>query len=370
MNKSSFFSKSIAGLIFVALFWSGCNHRTGIELGVSKHFSVDTLVSPFVRDDNTWALSIAITNGIEERFFNYGNISGNVQIPPTAESIYEIGSITKTFTTTMLAQMVEEGKLSLDGNIVDFLPANLVEWPEDRKISFLDLATHHSGLPRIPDNLKASYAENPGNPYAAYQEEELLDFLRQYVPEEPRKRQVSYSNLGMGLLGYLLVKIDGQPDYESMVSRRIFEPLHMEMSFIEYDKQQLIPGHDEKGKVVSSWEMPVLPGAGAIRSDAKDMLKYVSAQMQGKFSPGILFKPYFDWTDDRKILLGWMSRPLGGTGFTQISHSGGTGGFRSFIGFVAEKNTGVVVLANSAHSVDEIGEALLTGLLEKPRVVH
>lgn len=352
-------------LLVISQLAQSCNHQTGIELGVSRYFSVDTLVAPYLHNKNTRALSIAITDGLEDRFFNFGAISALQPERPTQQTIYEIGSITKTFTTTMLAQMVEEEKIELEGDITDYLPPDLVEWPGDRRITFLDLATHHSGLPRIPGNLKESYSRDPQNPYAHYYEKDLLDFLKNYIPEERDKRNVSYSNLGMGLLGHLLVSIDSEGDYESLVRQRILYPLKMESSFIQDTGQWLIPGHDEKGREVSSWEMPGMAGAGAIRSNTRDMLRYVKAQMLGKVGPDFLFKPYYRFSGDRMIALGWMSDEREEKGYRIIFHSGGTGGFRSFIGFISGSEVAVVVLANSAYNVEEIGMALLTGIMEK-----
>lgn len=335
---------------------------SSIGVGLSANFYVDTLVEPFVTHKNTKALSIGFYQGGDAEFYDYGKVSSKDTSTPNQETVYEIGSVTKTFTTTILAQMVSENKLSLEDRIENFLPENLVNWPEEQSITFLDLATHHSGLPRIPDNLQSSYRKNPANPYQNYLEGDLLDFLRNYKPVPPSERKVSYSNLGMGLLGYLLTKIDDQPDYETMLKKRILEPLEMHGTFVKDELSKLVAGHDDHGKMVSSWEMPVLAGAGAIRSTTQDMLKYLVAEMNSKITPEILFKPRYDYDEKRKIAMGWILQNSDQDDHQIVWHNGGTGGFRSFTGFVRDKDLAVVVLTNSTHSVDEIGFGLINGL--------
>ena len=348
-------------MVSLAAMLSNCRTTSKIGVGSAVNFSIDTLVQPFVDHKDTRALSIAILRDGEPQYFNYGIISSESNMTPTNQTVYEIGSISKTFTTTILAQMVEEQKVKLTDAVSHYFPAGANDWSDDRPVTYLDLATHHSGLPRIPDNLKASYIKNPGNPYANYFEADLLAFINDYNPVEEGKRQISYSNLGVGLLGYLLTRIDDQTDFESLVIKRIFAPLTMNDTYIDAERGDLIPGHDDKGHVVSSWEFPVLAGAGGIRSTSADMLKYLNAHIEGRFAPDILFLPRFDYDDKRKIALGWLlekDRPI-------IWHNGGTGVFRSFVGFVKEDKMAVVVLSNTTHSVDDIGFAILSRLMKQ-----
>jgi CubicO group peptidase (beta-lactamase class C family) len=322
-------------------------------------------VAPYVSNGATWALSIGIIKNGQNYFYNYGACSAQDTTAPSEESIYEIGSITKTFTATILAQMVSESMLKLEDPIDQYLPPGLVSWPDDRRITFEDLATHRSGLPRIPDNLKSSYTKNPSNPYQHYSEQDLLDFLQAYKPIPLEKRKIDYSNFGVGLLGYLLVKMDGQSDYETLVKKRIFDRVGMDDSFITEGQKQLLTGHNAFGMVTPAWDLNVLAGAGAIRSNTTDMLKYVSAQINERLDNGLSHQARYDFDKSRKIGLTWFIKKDDQSHRSLIWHDGGTGGFRSFVGFSKEPKIGVVVLSNAAQHVDKIGFTIFQGLLEE-----
>ncbi|MCB0689721.1 MAG: beta-lactamase family protein [Saprospiraceae bacterium] len=352
-------------LLSMLVFLASCAQQKHIPVGHSVHFSVDTIVQPFVSNRHSYALSIGILRNGQSRFYNYGRISKTDATSPTQHSLYEIGSITKTFTTTVLAEMVKKSEVSLDDPITKFLPDSVCKWPQDRPITFLDLATHHSGLPRIPENLKKSYKINPANPYSNYFEEDLLEFLAYHKPIALEERTVSYSNLGMGLLGYLLMNIEDLGTYESLVDKYIFRPLDMNESVVNESSENLVPGHDNKGHAVSHWEMSALAGAGGIRSSTQDMIKYVEACLTNKFPSDILFQPRYRFGDQGEIGLAWFLRKNESNGSTIIWHNGGTGGFRSFLAFDPDQNLGVVVLTNSTHSVDDIGFQLIERLTDK-----
>jgi CubicO group peptidase (beta-lactamase class C family) len=258
--------------------------------------------------------------------------------------------------------MVSQSLVKLDDPIDQYLPEELVNWSDDRKITFEDLATHRSGLPRIPDNLKSSIKKSPSNPYQHYSEQDLLNFMHSYKPISREKRKVDYSNLGIGLLGYLLTKIDGQPSYEALVKKRIFDRISMDDSFISSGQKKLLPGHNSLGAVTSEWDLNILAGAGAIRSNVVDMLKYVAAQCYEKFDHGLSHVTRYDFDNHRKVGLAWFVKNNDDYSGPTYWHDGGTGGFRSFVGFIKESKTGVVILSNTALHVDNIGFAILEGL--------
>jgi CubicO group peptidase (beta-lactamase class C family) len=349
-------------LLLLCLVVAACASQHKIPIGKSTVFSVDTMVAPFIASPLTKGLSIATFQNGTTQFFNYGKISDADQEAPTENTIYEIGSITKTFTATVLAQMVAEGKVSLADPISKYLPKDLVSWPADNPITLLDLATHKSGLPRIPENMTASYFKNIQNPYLHYSVEELYEFLKKYKPIPIASRKVSYSNLGMGLLGHILTLIEQEKTFEDLVRKRIFAPLKMSNSFIEDKEGRLIQGHDDKGKVTSQWDLPTLAGAGAIRSNTADMVRYGVAQMHEDLYSKGAHEPREDYDDKQKIGLAWMLThdPVGD--FEIVWHTGGTGGFRSFLGFSKEKEILVVILNNSTQSVDFLGVEILRGL--------
>ncbi|HEX9160233.1 MAG TPA: serine hydrolase, partial [Thermoanaerobaculia bacterium] len=284
--------------------------------------------------------------------------------PVNGDTLFEIGSATKVFTCLLLADALKRGEVSLDDPVAKYLP-NSVKVPErdGRKITLLDLATHTSGLPRLPLNMKPA---NASNPYAEYTVQQMYGFLASYtLPRDPGA-MYEYSNLGGGLLGHVLALRAGT-DYETLVRKRITGPLSMNSTVITLDddlKQRLAPGHDNQQQRVPNWDLPALAGAGALRSTANDLLTLLSANLgitRTELAPAMTLmletrRP--TGMTGLEIALGWH---VSTSGERQIVwHNGGTGGYRSFIAFDPKQRTGVVVLSNmSTDAVDDIGRHLL-----------
>jgi serine-type D-Ala-D-Ala carboxypeptidase/endopeptidase len=271
---------------------------------------------------------------------------------PTTETVYEIGSITKGLTGILLADMALAGEVSLHDTLEAFLPQP-ERFPDTiRRITLLQLATHMSGLPRLPANL-AFAVKDPSNPYAHYGVAELETFLRGYVPPPDRTAiTAEYSNLGFGLLGHVLSLKAGMP-YEALLKERVLVPLGMRDTSIALSADQLkrlAPGH-ARGAAVNNWDLPALAGAGAVRSTLADMTRLLQALMHppdariGK-AIRLALEPRAEMGAS-KVGLAWiMTVPPGGVPFTW--HNGGTGGYRSFIGFTQDRKAGLVVLTNGA----------------------
>jgi D-alanyl-D-alanine-carboxypeptidase/D-alanyl-D-alanine-endopeptidase len=282
-----------------------------------------------------------------------------------ADNVFEIGSITKVFTASVLADMVARGELRLDDPVANYLP-RAVRMPVrrgGRPITLLDLARQSSGLPRMPDNFTP---RDSSNPYADYSVQQLYEFLSRYqLPRDPGAAY-EYSNLGMGLLGHAL-SLKARTGYEQLVTRRILAPLGMTETAITFTpamRARLAPGHDGEGLVVPNWDLPTLAGAGALRSTAKDLLTFLVANLDSTATP--LSRTLLQTHSERqatndpnlKIGLAWhvLTRPVGKI----VWHNGGTGGYRSFIGFDPARRIGVVVLCNNGNeNVDDIGFHLL-----------
>jgi len=315
------------------------------------------------RVDNRYTpgIVIGVIDSTGTNFFSYGTRSDDGD-PVDADTVFEIGSITKVFTGTLLAELLEKGKVALDDPIEKFLPKNVtVPSRGGKKITLHHLATHMSGLPRVPDNIEVSDLKNP---YAKYTKDKLYDFLSHYELDRDIGATYEYSNLGVGLLGHILGVITGQ-SYEQMVRKVVTKPLHMKSTGIKLRgraKKHLATGH-ANGKAVGPWSFDCLAGCGALRSTATDMAKFVSANMGLTKSPAT--KALQRATGERidtgipnlKIGLGWHVSNLNDT--TIVWHNGGTHGFHAFCGFVPATNKGVVVLTNSDLNIDDIGMHVL-----------
>jgi serine-type D-Ala-D-Ala carboxypeptidase/endopeptidase len=292
----------------------------------------------------------------------YGN-AGPDSLPLDADSVFEIGSITKVFTAILLADMAERGEVALDDPIAKHLPSTMrVPERSGRKITLLDLSTQTSGLPRLPDNLKPA---DPRNPYADYTVERMYEFLSRHELRRDPGALFEYSNLGVGLLGHVLALRAGK-SYERLVKERILEPLDMDHTAItltSWMTTHLAKGHNTAGAVVLNWDVGVLAGAGALRSTMNDMLRFARANLQSRSRLQQVMQRTHAvrapaGRDDMSIGMNWLVRRVSPQQEV-VWHNGGTGGYRTWLGFDKQKGLAAVILTNSAHGADELGFELL-----------
>lgn len=299
------------------------------------------------------------------KLVSYGALETGDPRVLNGDTIFEIGSVTKVFTSLLLADMVQRGEVALTDPVAKYLPAG-VKMPErnGRQITLEDLATHTSGLPRVPSNMKPKDAANP---YADYTVAQLYEFLSSYQLTRDIGSQYEYSNLGGGLLGHVLA-LRARMDYGELVRTRITGPLGMKDTVIALSpelKARLAMGHDDKLKTVANWDLPTLAGAGAIRSTANDMLTFLGANIgytKTALAPAMaamLTARRPTGSPGLEVALAWHIFTVDGQDL--IWHNGGTGGYRSFIGYDPKSRIGVVVLSNAETSagVDDIGLHLL-----------
>jgi serine-type D-Ala-D-Ala carboxypeptidase/endopeptidase len=274
------------------------------------------------------------------------------------DTVFEIGSVGKVFTALLLADMVPRGEVALDDAVAQFLPPE-VRVPErgGRAVTLRDLASHYSGLPRMPTNF---FPRDPANPYADYTVEQLYQFLAGYQLTRDVGSQYQYSNLGFGLLGHALARRGGA-DYEQLVTARIAAPLGLASTRIALSPQlkaRLAVGHNERLEPVPGWDDTTLAGAGSLRSSVNDLLAFLGAQLDQRKSPlrsamrAMLAVRAPTDAPDVDIALGWHVSKRDGAELAW--HNGGTGGYSSFVGFSPGARVGIVVLANAGLDVDDI----------------
>ena len=283
------------------------------------------------------------------------------------DTVFEIGSVTKVFTSLLLSDMVQRGEVALTDPVSKYLPVTVkVPQRNGRQITLEDLATHTSGLPRMPANIKP---KDVANPYADYTVAQMYEFLSSYELRRDIGSQYEYSNLGGGLLGHVLALRAGQ-DYESLLRARITAPLGMKDTGIALSpamKARLAVGHDDKMKPAANWDLPALAGAGALRSTANDLLTFLAANLGYTKTPlapamaAMLNVRRPTGNAGLEIALAWHILSATADDGIIVWHNGGTGGYRSFIGYKPKTRVGVVVLANAETNagVDDIGVHLL-----------
>lgn len=334
---------------------------------VSSKEDVVTALLSRIEDGRSVGYSVGVIGASGSYQVAIGNAKKADDVPITTDSLFEIGSITKTFTGLLLAEMISRGEVSLDDPVSKLLPKT-VEVPsyEGVEITLRHLVTHTSGLPSLPDNFSPS---DPSNPYAEYTVSELYDFLSNYQLTRAIGDTPEYSNLGMGLLGHALA-LHVDVAYEQLIRERILLPLGMTSTFInipEAKRHELSDGHDPALEPVSHWDLPTLEGAGAIRSNISDMMTYLQANMglvETPIDDAILLSHQFQHSfgsDTLAIGLAWIIEDSTTQAPQIIWHNGGTGGYRTFIGFRKAAQNGVVVLVNSQDNADSIGRSILNG---------
>lgn len=321
---------------------------------------IDRLAKPLV--DGEWCpgFVIGLIDESGSRAFGYGRTSETNDEPPGCDTVFEIGSVTKTFTGVLLAEMAGRGEVSLDDPVQKYLP-EAVKVPQvgERPITLVDLATHRSGLPRLPDNMNPA---DPGNPYADYTVEQMYAFVNGCKPKRGPGVAYEYSNFAMGLLGHVLAR-RADKDYETLVTERILRPLKMNDTRIALDdaaRKRLAQGHDADGEPVSNWDLPTLAGAGALRSTMNDMLEWAAATIDPPDTPlgkaiELARTPRAPADDEAEIGLGWHAFKKG----SLLSHGGQTGGYHAFCALKPSKRIAVVVLAsNGSPHIDALGALL------------
>lgn len=331
----------------------------------AQHFSSASELSEIIRSRVEEGGVAGIVLGVMEadgstRIAAFGN-PGPGALPLDSGSVFEIGSITKAFTGILLADMVATGEVSLSDPVADYLPDSVAVPSRGRTITLLDLATHHSGLPRLPGNMSPADASNP---YADYTVEQLYAFLDAHELRGDVGAEYEYSNLGVGLLGHALAREAGST-YEELVTERILEPLGMDATGVTLDgemRRRMVAGHNTEGNPVPLWDLPTLAGAGALRSSMADMLTFLGANMGApesalERSMRASHEVRASAGQGMSVGLGWHVLQVGDEKI--VWHNGGTGGFHSFIGFDPAANVGVVLLSNSAHSTDDVGFHLI-----------
>ena len=299
------------------------------------------------------------------KVISYGSLDKGDPRPLNGKTIFEIGSVTKVFTSLALADMVQRGEVKLSDPVAAYLPEGVkVPQREGKSITLQDLASQTSGLPRMPDNFAPKEMKNP---YADYSPEQLYQFLSTYTLTRDIGSKYEYSNLGVGLLGQALARRAGM-DFEKLVRTRIGNPLGMKSTGVTLNagmKARLAVGHDGTLASVANWDLPTLAGAGALRSDVDDMLNFLAANLgyqKTELAPAMaamLVSRKPTGTPGLDIGLAWHIATKDGTEL--IWHNGGTGGYRSYIGFNPKTRVGVVVLSNTSNAagVDDIGRHLL-----------
>jgi CubicO group peptidase (beta-lactamase class C family) len=288
--------------------------------------------------------------------------SADANEPIRDDALFEIGSLTKTFTALLLADAVQRRRMSLGDAVEDALPGVRLRDVDGRPIRWVDLATHRSGLPRLPANMTP---KDPADPYADYSAERLLDFLRGFKASIARDTRWEYSNLGFGLLGYALAQ-EAKTPYADLLAGRVLRPLGLDAAFLAAPGRRiagLVEGHDPSRAVAPHWHFDVMMPAGGLVMGAAGLARYAQAALGIVDSP---LREAFDMTqrehaagpvERNPVGLAWIRAPLNGRWV--LNHDGGTAGFSTSLWLDPTRQRASLVLANAMVEVNDLALHLL-----------
>ena len=313
---------------------------------------------------NDTQLSMAIIENGEVSFVGVQRTPDGLTLVDNHQGIFEIGSISKVFTATLLANLELEGQLERTDPIQQHLDFAL---NDGKGISLLNLANHTAGFPRLPSNLNL-FTTDPNNPYKQYNDQDLKVYLSERIePMREAGTQYEYSNLGAGTLGFVLTQIT-QSTYEELLQEKICAKYRMANSTTKRERVQdlVVSGLNASGKPTSNWDFQVLVGAGGILSSTEDLAKFALAQFSEEHADLALTQtPTFTVNDDLKIGLGWHLLKSE-SGQELLWHNGGTGGYTSSMVLDTAHKNGVIILSNVSAFNQAMGniDKLSMGLIE------
>lgn len=352
--------------LFLAFFLAFhiSSSATEVEIDYAKEI-VENIIQDFMKQKEIPGVAVALYDGKKGSLLSFGYADDLSQQSITPETIFEIASITKVFTSTALAIEVLRNKMRLSDPLVKYLPAIKNRTRGIGKVTLAQLATHTSSLPRVPPPLAPHRGQKYNVPL-------LMQFLEQWEPSHPIGSRSVYSNLGFGLLGYAISNVE-KKSYADTIRLLITIPLNMKSTFImvpHHFQDLYAHGYNRNGGLAQRYPLNAWPGGGALRSTSDDMLKFLLANMGIEGPPEMLQamqiaqKGIFKVNNHLTLGLGWQRFTK--DGLLYIDKNGGVEGFSSYIGWIPNQKIGIVLLANKGKTqITQLGRHILSSLQKK-----
>ena len=333
-------------------------------------------IQPWIDAEVISGIVVGIYDAGKLEIYGFGKGPGGAT--PTGKTLFEIGSVTKVYTSLLLADAVQRHEVSLETAVADLLPPGVTVPVRDKQVITLrHLALHSSGLPRLPPAI-AAHGDAP-DPYAGYGEEQLYaDLVRTQLDDTPGSK-IEYSNYGAGLLGFALGRKLG--GFGTALSDRVLHPLGLADTYLAVPSAasaRRATGTNTDLAPVPAWTFDALAGAGALISSARDQLALIDAELDAASGSKQPLRPAMRFTQEEELEMPEAGAPNEGLGWQidaagRFWHNGGTGGFHSFVGFDVKSRRGVVLLASTSTSViDHFSDVIykvLDGNAPKPPVM-
>lgn len=340
--------------------------KVGSDNKLTTHLDsvVDKVIREYIQTKGNIGVSAGIFYKGHRYFYNYGERKKGGRQLPDANTIYDIGSVTKTFTSTMLAIAVNQGKLTLETPITKYLPDSVAQNPALKNITFKELANHTSGLPFQPDNVNRKITD-VNQPFENYGSDDMFSALKYFKQTRRPGTEYAYSNWGQAVLGLLLEKIYNQ-SYPELIKQYITIPLKMTETMCAIDTLKTVnvaKGYGKLFEPVPFIKIAAFRSSGVIKSSAFDMLEYAQAQLSTSdhaltAAINLTHQITFD-NGAYTVGLGW--------GYALddknvISHNGGTVGYHSNVSIDLSKQIAVVGLTNNVTTGDAVGVNLMKAI--------
>ncbi|MBK9253960.1 MAG: beta-lactamase family protein [Saprospiraceae bacterium] len=344
------------GLLFFFTY-CGVSQSENLESEINKLIYYDTEISY----KKTPGFLVGIIDGDSTYIFSFGKKTNNSAIKISDGDVFEIGSISKIYTASLISILVKQELMDYDEPFNTYLPEEFRN-PRLAHVTLNDLITHQSGLPKRP-SFFGKKEKDPHNPYEFYSQEDLLKFYRDYIPDGSG---FIYSHTNYALLEIALEYIAGK-NFGDLLSEYIFMPLSMHNSFVEFPEKRsnlITEGHSRAGKLTTPWNFSSFKGSEGVKSSMSDMIKFIKAnlnlsetKLDAIFNQN--FTPSAQTTFNEKLYIakGWHSLEL--KNYPIISHTGKTSGHTSSVAMVRETKTAVIILANSAVGTEDLGIQIL-----------
>lgn len=338
-------------LLLIILCLQSCNkeentfEKSTLSNDISNQEYVNILEKQLANLPNNAQVAIGLVRDDTAEYIGVINEDNILKSVANENNVFEIGSITKVFTSICLSELLLSNNVSLTETLQNQFDFQL---KLGKNITLQQLANHTSGLPSVPNNVHEVEGFNTEDPYAIYSFENLKSYLQNHIVLDNKSNDVyQYSNLGTGLLAYSLAK-KRNTTVDDMMKNIIFNPLEMHNTsslLNNIDTSKLVEPKDINGNTVSHWNFAeTMSGGGSIKSSVADMIKFIKKNFENNTTYNLPQKDTFKISDNLSIGLGWLIYK--DDNFTIHNHDGSTGGFTSMLMLDKNKKTGVIVLAN------------------------
>lgn len=308
-------------------------------------------------------LAVAVIENGTPAYYGFIKKGDSIHVIENKDMLFEIGSITKVFTSTLLAHHIVNGKIKTQATANQYFK---FKFKEKEPIKLVELSNHTSGLPRLPSNFVTN-TFLPENPYKNYTIADFQQYLKEGLKLNTKPGTVyDYSNTGAGLLG-TIIGISQKTTYRELLQELIFDRYEMTATYTSRDgiETRMVKGLQKDGRETSNWDWDAFAGTGCIISSVADLSKFAIAQ----FNPNnkelaLTHVPTFTINERMKIGMGWHIVSSSKTGAAYLWHNGGTGGYSSSMALDLEKKNGIILFSNATPGDGEI-DALCFDLLEQ-----